>query len=153
MLKKDLKLNRIQPRDLLNIDLALLKPKVNLFLNSAKGRTHRDYIKKTKLKIKINKSPLSSNRPQDLNLRSRLVVVGSKEKIETPKTKSESKQSNLYQIARYSSRPCTCSPSKYSKPARGTLTIRMPYKPKDFDSDTDSNYCNYYGDSHRFLGY
>ena len=50
MLKQDLKLNRIQPRDLLNIDLALLKPKVNLFQNTVRGRTQRDYIKKTKLK-------------------------------------------------------------------------------------------------------
>jgi hypothetical protein len=140
-------------RYLISSDIKILRPKVNTFALSMKSNTQRDYIKKSKFRIRAKISQTVRN-PSQYNSRSRLVVVGSKEKIESPN--QVRRNLNTPAISNYknqSSRPCTCSPNKHQRQSRETLTIKIPIHPAEGDSDRDSNYCNYYLENQHIFNY
>lgn len=116
-------------------NLKILMPRENVYMK--KGMTQRDYIKRSGVNLKTRGSPRIK---VDLQRRfkPKLQVVGYKEKITfTPRI--QQKNAQMLKPLMYTNRPCSCSPNSFLRVARETLTIKVPSRKQDSESDTESN--------------
>lgn len=120
--------------------LKILMPKANIY--AKKGLTQRDYIKRSGIRLRTRGSPKVKVVSQVI-LKPKLQVVGCKEKIAksglTLRIQNKSPGS-LYPV-KSTSRPCSCSPNNFVRVKKDTLTIKIPNKKPESDSDSDSSFC------------
>lgn len=115
--------------------MKILMPKENVYMR--KGMTQRDYIKRSGVNLRTRGSPRIKVELHR-KIKPKLQVVGYKEKI-TLTPRIQQKNVKVLNPLMYNNRPCSCSPNSFIKVSRETLTIKVPSRKQDSESDTESN--------------